>query len=807
MMIAFTLFAVVFSAHFVLGASLSCSVTTSGACSDTIVMYLQNDTGGDVNAHAQNASVASYANVVCCAPTGDTLSLTCSDQIYGRLSSVDNAHFEQNNQDIYSVEQCLSASTHRVVCGYSTTGCGAFDTCLFSYASSDGANVTNSHVATCAEYTADVCCTLNDRPVLASALLNATSVFNLSDDNLTLQLGSVTDDESDATRTIVDWQVDGDTIAFVNYPFDVDNAYTSITDEENFGSTTDGFFGPTTDDKPAFVSSCIVGGCYNFSGQEYIFTGFASAQDEANDISFAFWMRTTADDVDIYSRGNGFQGSQIRIRHNDTLEVHRTTNILSTNVTVNDGNWHHIFINYDSSANDLDVYVNGSESFSGTLSGIGVGGAPCEIIGANTSDCGTVSLDHAYEGELDEFYIFDRLLTAEQISSLYTQQAAGSDWTILHSSMTSYAQNWSAVATPTDGYQYGASVSSNSLFINGGDLLVEHENSFINFTTAHAFNVTAGFSYSTGADNIFNVSISSSAGACTNIANSTNGIYFNATFNCTGTPYVSSTISITACDAFSTCVSTTPSANAYPNQAPVMKNLLLPADGNDSLTNRLVNFTWEESTDAENDPFNYTINVTNAFCQDRTATDIVAENYQFASELNTSFECANNPYFWQVRVCDSWDCSNYTTAYNFSIVDYLNILIVNNEINFSNTDLNSADNTSDDSPLPFTFENDGNIHADLQAIQSTGLWAAVGLNTSFYQHSIDNSSEANSFDWLGSTTAWLNITSNGWAATLVDALDYNDSSDSVEVEILIQVPPAEPPGAKTDTLTFVWGSS
>jgi hypothetical protein len=412
-----------------------------------------------------------------------------------------------------------------------------------------------------------------------------------------------------------------------------------------------------------------------------------------------------------------------------------------------------------------------------------------------------------FTGFIDDFTVFDRALSVSQLDALFAQ-----NYNLLVSEETSIGETWTVEITPNDGYENGALVASNSVTIESAELLVEYQNSFVNYTTAHSFNVTAGFSYATGAQDIFNVSISSSSGSCSNSANVTNGIYLNTTFTCTGTPYVSSTISITACDAFSTCVSTTSSANAYPNQAPVMKNLLTPTDGNDTLINRLVNFTWEASTDAENDSFNYTINVTNGFCQDRLVSDLpnvtaAIESYQFPQEFNTSFECSNNEYFWQIRACDNWDCSAYTAQFNFSIVDYLNIAIVNNEINFSSLTVNNIDNTTDDAPLPFTFENAGNIYSNLEAIQSVGLWAGVSLNTSFYQHKIDNGSEAGSFDWGSSYADWLNITTIGWATTLIQSLDYNDSKDTAEVEILIQVPPAEPSGAKTDTLTFVWGSS
>lgn len=816
---------------FVFASNLSCTVTTPGSCSGTIVMYLQNDTGGSTNAHAQNASVATYANVVCCTPTGDTLSLSCEDQIYGRLSSVDNAHFEQNDQNIYSVDQCLSADTEHIVCEYSSTGCAGYDTCLFSYASSDGANVTNSHVAPCSDYSYDVCCTLNDRPVVTTATLNSTSGNNLSEDNLTLTLSGGSDDEGDFIRNITDWRIDNQSIAILNMPFetDIDNSDVLVirdysTNENNASMTL-------TSSRPTTASNCQVGDCllFNRSQSDELTVSYDASLAPSDGITVSLWVNFNSASTSGIASRQTFISNQYdyagppQVSQVGWMLGWKSANApaqlwwdVSTCQTVIRtcreaerydwtpvvGTWYHVVGTFDGTV--LSLYLDGSLVANRMHSNPGsvFNELSDLVIGDSAQRSG-----YNFDGYMDELQVFNRALSAEQVASMYQAGLAGERWLELASNDTAGGQNWSVAITPNDGYQDGETIYSNSVFIAAGEVLIEHQPTLVNWTTAHSFNVTAGASYASGAAGITSTTINSSLGSCSELSTSLSGIYYNVTYNCTGTPFTTTNVNISFCDAFDNCATTNTVSNTYPNQAPTMNNLLTPADGNETLIDRLVSFSWEAASDAEGDAVNYRINVTNQNCQDRFAENIGATSYQFAQEFNTSFECTNQNYYWQVQACDAWNCSDYTAAFNFSIQDFLDITILNSEINFSLVALSEGDNTSDDSPAPFLFENSGNIFANLADIQSTGLWSSVALNTSYYQHKTDNSSEPGSFNWVASVTDWLNITATGLGQTLVSGLDYNDSQDSVEIEIAITVPPAEPPGTKSDTLTFVWEST
>ncbi len=85
----------------------NCSIMSSGSCGggNTTVIYLQNDTGGYSNAHAQNVSVGTYDYVICC-NSSSTLSYACNEGIFLRLKAA------------YNFDKCMNITISNA--GYST---------------------------------------------------------------------------------------------------------------------------------------------------------------------------------------------------------------------------------------------------------------------------------------------------------------------------------------------------------------------------------------------------------------------------------------------------------------------------------------------------------------------------------------------------------------------------------------------------------------------------------------------------------------------------------------------------------------
>ncbi|HQT44546.1 MAG TPA: hypothetical protein PLO51_01085, partial [Candidatus Micrarchaeota archaeon] len=122
--------------------------------------------------------------------------------------------------------------------------------------------------------------------------------------------------------------------------------------------------------------------------------------------------------------------------------------------------------------------------------------------------------------------------------------------------------------TPFDGIANGTSQNSSGLAISNSNPAIAVQNAFANESAGHKFLVTAGVSDADGGLDIASTNISSTSGSCVYVSNSTSGNYFNATYECTGTAFASSTVSIGFTDNSGAYVASAPSSDSYPDQAP-----------------------------------------------------------------------------------------------------------------------------------------------------------------------------------------------------------------------------------------------
>lgn len=206
------IFCLVFSI-IVMSASLNCTITLNGTCTETVVLYIQNDTGGYSNAHVQNVSVGDiYNHTVCCDADsiGDTLTTSCEDSVFLKLSGLTNAHIEQpGGGGNYEVDACISAVTGIVNCTYPTGSCGSNQACLGSMASDGSSNATNAHFGGCNEYGTNICCGVGVPPTGITPLLNSTiPAHNYTSEDLWCSFVPLDDDEGQLYANI-SWIKDG----------------------------------------------------------------------------------------------------------------------------------------------------------------------------------------------------------------------------------------------------------------------------------------------------------------------------------------------------------------------------------------------------------------------------------------------------------------------------------------------------------------------------------------------------------------------------------------------------------------------
>lgn len=173
---------IVFLGTFV-SSSLSCSMTTRAGCSNTPVLYLQNDSGGYENAHAQNISVNSYAYALCCSSIFTTLNYACQSTPLFRLSNLTNAHLQFGNYSgpgsVYDVPVCLGSSAGNLTCTSYAGNCPAsYHVTIGSLASSNttNGNLTDAHFGSETKYRMKQCCFISGlTPLVSFSGANACS--------------------------------------------------------------------------------------------------------------------------------------------------------------------------------------------------------------------------------------------------------------------------------------------------------------------------------------------------------------------------------------------------------------------------------------------------------------------------------------------------------------------------------------------------------------------------------------------------------------------------------------------------------
>jgi hypothetical protein len=240
------------------------------------------------------------------------------------------------------------------------------------------------------------------------------------------------------------------------------------------------------------------------------------------------------------------------------------------------------------------------------------------------------------------------------------------------------------------------------------------------------------------------------------------------------------------------------------NDVPVV-TLSSPSDWASSM-NRSLAFSWNID-DADSDPITYEFNLSEEYfigdgtCEDDRYDDTLTDTSYFpATDLTCLYD--NGYYYnWSVRAYDGEVYGDWTSVWHVNITADTTISISNASMNFGTLAPLTIENTSDDSPNPFTINNDGNSIMNI-SLNSSSLWGVANFNSSYYRFKVDNKSgEAGSFDSNGSVTSWFDVPITG-SVVAVKELNYKVDNDSAEVDIRLEVPTNEGPGPKNATIIF-----
>lgn len=265
---------------------------------------------------------------------------------------------------------------------------------------------------------------------------------------------------------IYNWMVNGYSISNVILPFDT-NSNISVKDysENNYNGTLYG---------PDWNPDGVIGGCYFFDGGEDlidldlppVFSDIAR-----NDFTVSVWFKSSdirAPHKTIIDGGSD-NTNFVKIKQFDSniyygvyvQKGQQVECIAGTNQTLENGTWYHIAATWNSNLELAQLFLNGE------FVGDSNGGARASF--SKDSDEGAFLIGGTggyWYGYLDEFQLFDRALSPEQIYQLYLTTFQGNtDIRVMVSEETRTGDTWQCLITPNDSIQDLEVIETNTLQI------------------------------------------------------------------------------------------------------------------------------------------------------------------------------------------------------------------------------------------------------------------------------------------------------------------------------------------------------
>ncbi|MBM3230618.1 LamG domain-containing protein [Candidatus Pacearchaeota archaeon] len=407
-------------------ASLSCSLTTRAGCSNTPVLYLQNDSGGYENAHAQNISVNSYAYALCCSSIFTTLNYACQSTPLFRLSNLTNAHLQFGNYSgpgsVYDVPVCLGSSAGNLTCTSYAGNCPAsYHVTIGSLASSNttNGNLTDAHFGSETKYRMKQCCFISgltplvsfqgQTPAQASSQTATSIIVNLS-----------TNDSYGLHYTFTDF----DNSLIGGWRMDIINgsgAVIDITGRYN-ASNLSGAFRNETEGSGKF------GKGYAFDGtNDYLNAGAVVPGIDVVNKTISAWVRIRSNkQQSIIDKGfdtvGGYGGWSFGIQATGKLWwwAHTNKDMYDTGTALPLGNWTHVAVVWNAHTKNVTFYLNGAFNSQKQDSTIVEQSSASSllVIGAMHN-----ASNFFLNGELDEVLLFNRTFSATEIGGFYNASA------------------------------------------------------------------------------------------------------------------------------------------------------------------------------------------------------------------------------------------------------------------------------------------------------------------------------------------------------------------------------------------------
>jgi hypothetical protein len=475
--------------------------------------------------------------------------------------------------------------------------------------------------------------------------------------------------------------------------------------------------------------------------------------------------------------------------------------------TTNDwfaGTWYYVTVlHYNSTY--AEIYVNGVlDNNGGDFNPGAIDGTlnnPLRIGSAHTTGAHSF-----YEGRIDEVKVWSRILSGQEINASYNNSAYRLERN--YTNLVEGFYNYSAFAIDEAGnlniskrtFTFSLNQAPNTPVVNinstnGSNKTLQDLNCYATITDpdANNLNVTVEWFKNNTKQFAFDFNNSYSNGtlfiATMDDGNTTKGDIWKC-----GLRLFDGTNYSIANSSNLTILNTVPTLN-------------LSSPANDTTTtDRTPTFNWS-ANDEDNDAltFELVVNLTAAstcFESDRYITGISESNHTLADYLKCLWD-NNDFYTWEVRAYDGENYSLWTQQRTIKIQSEIILSVPVNNVNFGTLDIFDKDNTTDDSPQPFVINNSGNALVNISANFSF-IFEKVQAASQYYRYkarnrtsgcfvieeSVINFTDASSI--TSNVITRLNFTSG-----------FQTGCNNASLDILLEVPPEEPPGNKSSIATFI----